>query len=209
MIGLNSGMLLNAGTELLSHKSVDINVNSASIEDNIHRKFGKLDKLTKDQLWNKAYSMHYKGPKGDIQEVIYLYRYICVNYPASDEAGYAKNQLIILNTDIDTDSSSNSIPVKRNDLIDSSSYNGHYSSDPPPSSVGLNILSAAIIIMFISIIILSNSGDQLGSQAYKGNIEAFADDAQKRAGYISVLIVSLVPCIGLWVGWAIFRNRGR
>lgn len=53
-------------------------------------------KLNLEQLWKKAYDIQYKGKKSDLPTAIEIYNYIVFNFSNSEEAGYAKRQLEIL-----------------------------------------------------------------------------------------------------------------
>jgi hypothetical protein len=48
--------------------------------------------MDKDQLWTKAYNLHYKGSGNHLAEAKQLYEYLVSRFPDTDEAGYAQSQ---------------------------------------------------------------------------------------------------------------------
>lgn len=53
-------------------------------------------RYSKEELWQKAYDIQYKGKKHDIPTAIEIYKYIISKFSTSDEANYSKRQLEIL-----------------------------------------------------------------------------------------------------------------
>ena len=53
-------------------------------------------RLDKEQLWLKAYNLHYKGVESDRPIVIEMYKYIVTHYKGTKERDFAHSQLRIL-----------------------------------------------------------------------------------------------------------------
>jgi len=67
---------------------LEVAINKFDIDD--------YKKQSKEELWHKAYSLHYKGKKNDLPIAAGIYEYITNTYADSTEADYAKRQLEII-----------------------------------------------------------------------------------------------------------------
>lgn len=80
-----------------------------------------FNKLSKEQLWQKAYDMHYNGKDFELPNAIEIYHYIIIAYNNSKEADYARSQLKIIESK--TKPQPNEIAGRNSNLLTASQLN--------------------------------------------------------------------------------------
>lgn len=100
---VDSSFLLNAGSEHNSSKTYFSSIKSSSnflpehqSEQPKHSSkssAANLDQFSKEQLFYKAYTLHYTGHVSDLSEIVLIYRYIIKKYVGSKESVHAQRQL--------------------------------------------------------------------------------------------------------------------
>lgn len=103
----NGSFLLNTGSAALSEhnssKTIFSNTMSSSSLLPEHQSeqpnhtskssTANLGQFNKEQLFYKAYTLHYTGHVSDLSEIVLIYRYIIKNYVGSKESVHAQRQL--------------------------------------------------------------------------------------------------------------------
>jgi hypothetical protein len=171
-----------------------LNIQPDPIQTNTYS-VSPYSKFNKDELWQKAYNIQYKGSKVDLPEAIKIYQYIISTFPNHNEAAYARKQLEILghdslNIELPQIGSDKALVEKLNNMTSKYESNSSTTMNNMSSTVDNNTANLTDVIINIVGYLIMFIGAIVGLGNISGNFRTF-----NYAGTILLIIGGVIASI--------------